>query len=142
MFCQSTLDNVVVSGNTVKGDATDEQIVAWDADLLDIPTADAVRGNITLPDTGDMNSTITWESSDENVIRTTANGNILPGQVTRQKEDTKVTLTATLTKGEASTTKEFDCTVIKEAEDVELTDYLFAYLIHTSYVPQKAINSI
>ena len=44
---------------TVKGDATDEQIVAWDADLLDIPTADAVRGNITLPDTGDMNSTIT-----------------------------------------------------------------------------------
>ena len=34
---------------------------------------------------------------------------------------------ATLTKGEASTTKEFDCTVIKEAEDVELTDYLFAY---------------
>lgn len=112
---------------TVKGDATDEQIVAWDADLLDIPTADAVRGNITLPDTGDMNSTITWESSDENVIRTTANGNILPGQVTRQKEDTKVTLTATLTKGEASTTKEFDCTVIKEAEDVELTDYLFAY---------------
>ena len=112
---------------TVKGDATDEQIVAWDADLLDIPTADAVRGNITLPDTGDMNSTITWESSDENVIRTTANGNILPGQVIRQKEDTKVTLTATLTKGEASTTKEFDCTVIKEAEDVELTDYLFAY---------------
>ena len=74
-----------------------------------------------------MNSTITWESSDENVIRTTANGNILPGQVIRQKEDTKVTLTATLTKGEASTTKEFDCTVIKEAEDVELTDYLFAY---------------
>lgn len=112
---------------TVKGDATDEQIVAWDADLLDIPTADAVRGNITLPDTGDMNSTITWESSDENVIRTTANGNILPGQVIRQKEDTKVTLTATLTKGEASTTKEFDCTVIKEAKDVELTDYLFAY---------------
>ena len=112
---------------TVKGDATDEKIVAWDADLLDIPTADAVRGNITLPDTGDMNSTITWESSDENVIRTTANGNILPGQVIRQKEDTKVTLTATLTKGEASTTKEFDCTVIKEAEDVELTDYLFAY---------------
>ena len=112
---------------TVKGDATDETIVAWDADLLDIPTADAVRGNITLPDTGDMNSTITWKSSDENVIRTTANGNILPGQVTRQKEDTKVTLTATLTKGEASTTKEFDCTVIKEAEDVELTDYLFAY---------------
>lgn len=112
---------------TVKGDATDEKIVAWDADLLDIPTADAVRGNITLPDTGDMNSTITWESSDENVIRTTANGNILPGQVIRQKEDTKVTLIATLTKGEASTTKEFDCTVIKEAEDVELTDYLFAY---------------
>ena len=112
---------------TVKGDATDETIVAWDADLLDIPTADAVRGNITLPDTGDMNSTITWKSSDENVIRTTANGNILPGQVTRQKEDTKVTLTATLTKGEASTTKKFDCTVIKEAEDVELTDYLFAY---------------
>ncbi len=112
---------------TVKGDATDETIVAWDADLLDIPTADAVRGNITLPDTGDMNSTITWKSSDENVIRTTADGNILPGQVTRQKEDTKVTLTATLTKGEASTTKKFDCTVIKEAEDAELTDYLFAY---------------
>lgn len=112
---------------TVKGDATDETIVAWDADLLDIPTADAIRGNITLPDTGDMNSTITWKSSDENVIRTTADGNILPGQVTRQKEDTKVTLTATLTKGEASTTKKFDCTVIKEAEDAELTDYLFAY---------------
>lgn len=112
---------------TVKGDPTDEGIVAWDKDALIIPNTDDIRGNITLPEVGDVGATITWESDNEDVICTTAQGGILPGQVTRQEEDTNVTLTATITHGEAETTKTFDCVVKADPGEVVTTDYLFAY---------------
>ncbi len=122
---------------TVTGDPTDEGIVAWDAVELTIPNTGDIRGNITLPAAGDMNSVITWKSSNESVIRTTANGNILPGQVTRQEEDTNVTLTATIQHGQASETKVFNCVVKKAPGEIETTDYLFAYFPYTSVKDER-----
>lgn len=124
---------------TVTGNPTDEGAVEWDANALEIPNADAIRGNITLPSTGELKSAITWESSNEDVIRTTANGEILPGQVTRQAEDTQVTLTATITYGAVSRKKVFDCTVKKAPKEVETTDYLFAYFPYTDAVKDERI---
>lgn len=116
----------------VLGSATAAELVKLDADELSIPNADDIRGNITLPATGANGSKITWTSSNEAVIRSTNNGEILAGAVTRQAKDTKVTLTATLVYGSETTTKNFVCTVKEAAEKVETTDYLFAYFPYTS----------
>lgn len=116
---------------TVIGNATDENLVQLDANSLAIPNADDIRGNISLPDTGVNGSAITWTSSDESVVKTTASGSILPGIVTRQPQDAKVTLTAKLSKNDASLEKRFECTVKKAFEMPETSDYIFAYFPYT-----------
>lgn len=67
--------------------------------------------------------TVTWESSNAAVISVT-------GKVTRQDADTAVTLTATLTKGEATDSKEFKLTVtakeVTGPTDREVLDDLVA----------------
>ncbi|MCI9003941.1 MAG: hypothetical protein HFH39_01590 [Lachnospiraceae bacterium] len=117
---------------TVIGNATDENLLQLDADSLIIPNADNIRGNINLPETGVNGSKVTWSSSNESVIKTTANGKILPGIVARQPQDTKVTLTAKLSKNDATLEKKFDCTVKKAVKIPETTDYIFAYFPYTS----------
>jgi len=111
----------------VPGNPTDEARIIWDSQWLTIPNMTDIRGNITLPSVGDAGSTITWESSNEDVIRTTANGEILPGQVTRQAEDTPVTLTATIDTDTLRAEKTFECVVKADVGELETTDYLFAY---------------
>ncbi len=100
---------------TVLKDAglSDTESVAADKDALDISYAGtdsvtSVTQALTLPTTGDNGTTITWVSSDTTVI---AND----GAVTRPAADATVTLTATITKNEASDTKTFTLTVLKDA---------------------------
>ncbi len=108
--------------------ATPEDITKGDADNLVIPNMTDIRGNITLPEKGELGSTITWSSSNESVISTKQDGEKAPGVVNRQeKADTKVTLTGTFKYEDATVTKEFECVVKKAAKTPELTDYLFAY---------------
>ncbi len=91
-------------------------IVAADKAALEIgfSVTDSVYGvtaNLTLPLTGVSGSAITWLSDTPEII---AND----GAVTRpaaDAEDAEVTLTATITSGEASDTKEFTVTVLKES---------------------------
>ena len=72
--------------------------VAMVADTVTIPNADSIKGNITLP--AEKNGvSIEWTSSNEDVISTKVVKNegyddTPAGVVTRQKKDTKVTLTA------------------------------------------------
>src|SRR5690554_5798261 len=75
-------------------------------------TKDSVTGKLTLPTSGDNDVTITWQSSHPSVVSTA-------GVVTRPANDTSVTLTATLTKGEATDTKNF--TVNVKAVEVTTT---------------------
>lgn len=105
--------------------------VAADVEALTIPGAEDVRGNITLPSTGVNGSDIRWESSNKDVITDEAKvidgTTVEAGIVTRQAQDTEVTLVATLSKAGVEKTKEFKV-VVKAAPVIgEMTDYLFAY---------------
>ena len=116
----------------VKGSATDADLAKADAKALTVVNSDDVAGNLTLPTTGEYGSVITWSSSDESIISTKDEGSVLAGKVNRPAVATDVTLTATITKGEAVETKEIVCHVRKAAEEVVTTDYLFAYFPYTS----------
>ena len=79
-------------------------------------SAAGVTENITLPLTGANGVSITWTSGDDAVIDVeTAPGT---GMVTRPDGmDTMVTLTARLTKNEASDTRDFILTVLAEPQN-------------------------
>lgn len=85
----------------------ESEIVSWDIEELSIPTS--VDNNIVLPTVGRYGSTISWTSSNENVI------NSSNGTVTRPpagQNDVVVRLRATVSYGKYSKTKDFVVTVI------------------------------
>ena len=95
------------------------RIVAKDKEWLDLGDLSAVIDNLTLPTKGAAGSDISWASSDEDVIAT-------DGTVTRPTAgdgDAVVTLTATLTSGDASDTKTFEVTV-KQQLTAEVRPFL------------------
>lgn len=113
---------------------TDAEIVAEVEENLTIPNAEDIRGNITLPSEME-GADISWTSSNEAVVSTQEQANegydsTPAGVVTRGDEDVSVTVTATISKGEAApVTKEFSLTV-KAASDITEDDYeayVFAY---------------
>ncbi|MDD6550515.1 MAG: family 43 glycosylhydrolase [Lachnospiraceae bacterium] len=104
-----------------------ENHVADDMASLDIPNADDIRGNIYLASEGEHGSTITWKSSDASVITDADSDEKKAGVVTRGGTDKTVTLTATVTYGDVSDTKDFTVTVRKKAEQKKTTHYLFAF---------------
>ncbi len=98
---------------------------------IDIPVKDSVKENITLQ-TEAMGYSVTWGSSDEDVVYPydIPNGDytIPAGRVTRQAEDTIVTLTATVDFNGELLTKEIDVNVIAKPEAVGETEaYLYVY---------------
>ena len=81
-----------------------------DYDALDISQAkgEKVKANFELPVIGSINSsTIEWESSDSNIIAINENIAVVNGKDTEQS----VTLTATVTNGEYSLSKDFEICV-------------------------------
>jgi arabinan endo-1,5-alpha-L-arabinosidase len=67
---------------------------------LETKVAKTAKANIKLPTEGNYGTTITWTSSNKDVIDNT-------GAVTPTREAAEVTLTATITKGDAAVSKEF-----------------------------------
>lgn len=103
---------------TVKQQLTEEEIVELDTKALDLGNLAAVSKDLKLPTSGGYGSTITWTSSAEDVIGT-------DGKVTRPVGIAKeVTLTATVTYGEASKTKEFKASVepVYEKNDIVMVE--------------------
>lgn len=86
----------------VRFDATDQQCVEADAEVLTTGAPYEVSSDLTLPTAGSFGSAITWESSHPNLI--SDSGEFLG----RASSDTVVVMQATLTKGSASTTKNFN----------------------------------
>ncbi|MEE6295901.1 immunoglobulin-like domain-containing protein [Georgenia wangjunii] len=117
-------DDVVVRDIvvTVKAEFDDAQAADRDAFDLELHATESVRGNITLPDEGVFGSTITWESSSDLISPS--------GEVTRPPfghASVPVTLTATITKGEASETKTFEATVEPLPRTEALERYFLGY---------------
>ncbi len=87
---------------------SDELSIVEDSEDLDIPKC--VISDIELPEFGENNTTITWESDNEDILDN-------EGHVNRPKkcqQDVNVVLTATISKGDVKIQKEFFVGVIKE----------------------------
>jgi len=90
---------------------------------LSIPGADDVRGNVTLPIEGANGTTVSWTSSDPAVVTTT-------GEVTRPATgaaEATVKVTATVTKGSSTATREFTLSVQPLPAPQELGAYFFPF---------------
>lgn len=97
-----------------------ESIVSLDAAGLQIQyqdsdSASCVTGNLELPQTGDLGSTITWSSSNETAVSSS-------GAVTRGDDDQEVILTAVITMGDGSAGKTFPIVVAGRKVTVTLVD--------------------
>lgn len=107
---------------TVKAEFTDAQAVERDAFDLELYATDDVRGNMDLPSEGEFGTTITWTSTSDLITPT--------GEVTRPAyghPDVSATLTATIRKGSASTTKSFAVTIKAMPRKEEFERYFLGY---------------
>lgn len=100
--------------------AEDESIASLDAEGLYIQyqgsdSAERVTGDLTLPRTGDLGSSITWRSSNQAVVDST-------GAVTRGETDQTVLLTAVASRGEFQAEKTFSVVVAGKKILVTLLD--------------------
>jgi len=93
------------------------------ASTLSVPDLDDVRGNLTLPTSGSDGTTVAWTSSAPKVITPT-------GEVTRPATGAapaKVVLTAKVSLGRESTTRQFTATVVPAPAKQPLAGYSFFY---------------
>jgi beta-xylosidase len=100
------------------GGISDADAVAKDASSLTLGDTSAVVSNLTLPASGESGTTISWDSSNKDVIDNT-------GKVTRpasNKPNAELTLTATISKGSASSQKAFNIKVLSEYTDQDRLD--------------------
>ncbi|RVX42031.1 glycosyl hydrolase family 43 [Nonomuraea polychroma] len=108
---------------TVMPEHDDTKIAQDAAAALKVHGVDDVRGNLTLPVTGENGTTVSWASGKPSVITPT-------GEVTRPAHgagDVTVTLTATVTRNAATATREFTAKVRELPAEQDYKGYLFSY---------------
>ncbi|NUT24635.1 MAG: family 43 glycosylhydrolase [Streptomyces sp.] len=93
------------------------------AEALSVHNLDDARGNLTLPATGSYGTEVTWSSAHPDVV--TADGVV--HRPAHGAGDTTVELTATVTKGEARTTRAFTAKVPELPKQEALKGYMFSY---------------
>ena len=121
-------DNAAASYVTYSYQMSDVQAVA--NDLANLSIDDPVIADITLETAGRFGSTITWESTNNEIL------NAETGKVDRQKFDTPITLTATATRGDVTATREFNLTVKADASAAE--DAVDAVLRNLTVLPETS----
>lgn len=96
---------------------TDAEAVDSDLADIDLGNLSAVTEDLTLPAKGDKGSDITWSSSNKAVLAD-------DGKVTRPvgKNGVTLTLTATVTSGSVSKTREFTATVLPVYETLDIVE--------------------
>lgn len=121
--------------NFVEVEKTPAQKVESEKTTLSIETGYSVDGEYTLPVAGTnyTDVVITWASNNENVV-VGANGVIT---VTVPDTKTEVVLTATLTCGEATATKEITITLNKTITSIADANALGAAQAHNTYTADK-----
>ncbi len=122
----------ITAGTTVKvkfkPTLTDQEKVGKAKDALQLSfqngdTANSISSHwLNLPMSGLHDTKISWKSSDEATIKIKKENEWNSyGSITRPEENTQVTLTATITKGDASATKSFTVTVRGTNEDAVIS---------------------
>ena len=85
-------------------------------------TADNISSHrLNLPVNGLQGTKISWQSNGTNIIEIKKENEQSYGSITRPEENTQVTLTATITKGDVSATKSFTVTVRGTNEDAVIS---------------------
>lgn len=109
--------NRVLSEDEIKqiSDHFNPNPVTSDKAWLDLGDTSAVVDNLVLPSVGEYGSTITWSSSDPEIISDTG----VVNRPAHEEGDKTVILTATITSGTESDTKEFMVTVLAQLSDLE-----------------------
>lgn len=105
------------------GETEDEKKVRKDKEALTLP--ESVKENLTLPTVGENGSTISWTSSKPEILSA-------EGEVNRPEgEDVTVTLTASISCGEATDTREFTVKVlaVKAPTPAERPDNSILYFV-------------
>jgi beta-xylosidase len=93
---------------------------------LKIHKIDSVRGNLHLPTTTSDGLEISWSSSDEKIVST-------DGRVSRQGQDTKVELTASVLSEDGTTHERVFAAHVKAAVQLEeFEGYAFSYFTNSS----------
>ncbi|MDL0435554.1 MULTISPECIES: glycoside hydrolase family 43 C-terminal domain-containing protein [unclassified Niallia] len=118
-FTATSDEGVSVWGSKAES-KSDEEIVEAVKAGLDLGDTTAVISNLKLVTEGLRGAVISWSSSNEEVVTS-------EGKVTRPTngEAVKVTLTATITKGEATASKAFEITVLPEEQGKLAAHYAF-----------------
>lgn len=101
------------------------QVVAADKAELSLGDTSAVTADLTLPATGPNGANLTWASRDSSVVSDT-------GVITRSavgQPDAHATLTATLTRGSVTDTKDFGITVLAEVDSQQTVEHAAAELV-------------
>ncbi|MFE9644096.1 family 43 glycosylhydrolase [Streptomyces sp. NPDC006365] len=93
------------------------------ADALSVHNLDDVRGNLTLPATGDYGTKVAWSSAKPDIV--SADGVV--NRPAHGDGDTTVELTATVTKGDAKATRAFTAQVHELPAKEPLKGYMFSY---------------
>lgn len=97
---------------------TPQEIVRQDKEAIYLGNLFTVEADLNLPLEGKLGSKITWESDKEYLLTNT-------GKVTRPefgKGNRKVKLTATITYGDVSDTREFEVTILEMEPDFKIVD--------------------
>lgn len=102
--------NLTVKGKGTSTAITDSEAVQQVSNALEIVYANGdhaghVTKSVTLPTSGANDTKIIWRSSNTNVVGTN-------GGVTRKIHETTVTLTAVISRGEASAERKFELTIL------------------------------
>ncbi|MFI2433311.1 family 43 glycosylhydrolase [Streptomyces sp. NPDC018693] len=108
---------------TVLPDFDDRTATEQAAKALTVHNLDDVRGNLTLPATGTYGTDVAWSSANPDVV--SADGVV--HRPAHGDGGTTVELTATVTKGEAKTTRAFTATVPELPKQEALKGYMFSY---------------
>jgi beta-xylosidase len=129
--------NVTLTATLTRGTATDtktfqatvlpaegdQQKADADAAAISIPDIDDVRGNITLPTSGSHGSTIAWASDNTSIIDTTG----VVHRPAHGSDPATVHLTATVTVGSATATRQITATVTPKPDLGPYAGYAFSY---------------
>ncbi|MFF7445466.1 MULTISPECIES: family 43 glycosylhydrolase [unclassified Streptomyces] len=108
---------------TVKAAFDDRTATERAAEALTVHNLDDVRGNLTLPASGDYGTDVSWASADPDVI--TAAGVV--HRPAHGDGAATVELTATVTKGAATTSRSFTAKVPELPRQEALKGYMFSY---------------
>ena len=131
---QSTNSGLSDNELSLQSILTDQEKVEADSDSLILNGIEEVRGNLYLPLKGENGSTISCNSSDSSVITDEEDEDgRAAGMVTRPAKDTDILLTATITSGKVTASKEFTAHVIAKVEIADTTHYLFAHFTGEGY---------